>query len=315
MHVLDAQHTPVMMEEVLEGLAVRSGGAYVDCTVGEGGHSLAILSAAPEVRLLGIDLDSQALERARRRLGGHGDRVRLAQGNFAEVGAISERHQFGPADGVLLDLGLSSLQVDSDTRGFSFRRSARLDMRFDPASEKTAYRVVNESTEEDLAEILRRFGEERRARRISREIVRGRPIETTTQLAALVAGLAGPSRRGRIHPATRAFQAIRMAVNSEIENLASGLIQGIQTLADGGRMAVISYHSVEDRVVKETFRREASDCICPPTTPECICGHEPTIRRVNRRVIKPARSEVQANPRSRSARLRVAERVPGPAGE
>jgi 16S rRNA (cytosine1402-N4)-methyltransferase len=186
-------------------------------------------------------------------------------------------------------------------------------MRFDPASEKTAYHVVNESTEEELAEVLRRFGEERRARRLSREIVRGRPIETTIQLAALVARVAGPSRRGRIHPATRTFQAIRMAVNSEIENLGSGLMQAIQTLATGGRMAVISYHSVEDRVVKETFRREASACICPPGTPECICGHEPTIRRVNRKVIKPARSEVQANPRSRSAHLRLAERISGPA--
>ena len=310
---MDAQHTPVMVEEVLDGMAVRSSGAYIDCTVGAGGHSLAILGAAPNVRLLGIDLDAEALEAARRRLAVHGDRVRLAQGNFAEVGAIAERHGFESADGVLMDLGLSSMQVDSETRGFSFRRRAGLDMRFDPASGRSAHHVVNESTEEELASIMRLYGEERRARRVAREIVKARPIGTTTQLAALAARVAGPVRRGRIHPATRVFQAIRMHVNNEIGNLGDGLVQAIQALASGGRMAVISYHSVEDRVVKETFRREASDCICPPEIPECVCDHKPTITRVNRRVIKPSPQEVHANPRSRSARLRVAERIPAPA--
>ena len=299
-----------MVEEVLDGMAVRSSGAYIDCTVGAGGHSLAILGAAPDVRLLGIDLDAEALEVARRRLAVHADRVRLAQGNFAEVGTIAERHGFESADGVLMDLGLSSMQVDSETRGFSFRRRARLDMRFDPASGRSAHHVVNESTEEELASIMRLYGEERRARRVAREIVKARPIETTTQLAARVTG---PVRRGRIHPATRVFQAIRMHVNNEIGNLGDGLVQAIQALASGGRMAVISYHSVEDRVVKETFRREASDCICPPEIPECVCDHKPTITRVNRRVIKPSPQEVHANPRSRSARLRVAERIPAPA--
>ena len=295
----------------MRGLVVRSGATYIDCTVGAGGHSLAILSSASNVSLLGIDLDSQNLEVARRCLESHEGQVQLVQGNFADVGCIAQRHGFMSADGVLLDLGLSSMQVDSDTRGFSFRRPAKLDMRFDPASEGTAYSLINESTEEELAEILWRFGEERRARRLSREIVRGRPIETTTQLAELVARVSGASRRGRIHPATRAFQAIRMAVNDELNNLGLGLIRAIQTLATGGRMAVISYHSIEDRVVKETFRRESSTCICPPRTPECICGHKPTIRRVNRKVIKPTASEVQANRRSRSARLRLAEKISG----
>ena len=295
-----------MVGEVLTALQVRSG-LYVDCTVGEGGHSMAILESAPGVRLLGIDLDGEALATAKERLGPHLDRASLVQGNFADLDGIVGEHGAGPANGVLFDLGLSSLQVDDEQRGFSFRREARLDMRFDPGQTITAHEVVNQHPEQRLADIISTLGEEPRARRIARAIVRGRPIETTTQLADVVARAMGQRARSRIHPATRTFQAIRMAVNGELDNLRRGLEAAIKVLATGGRLVVISYHSLEDRLVKNTLRREASDCICPPTTPECVCGHTASIVLVNRRVIRPTRAEVQDNRRSRSARMRVAE--------
>ena len=304
---VEALHTPVMVREVLEALRVKPGGSYIDCTVGEGGHSLAILDAAPEASLVGIDLDPQALAVARRRLAGHLDNAILVRGNFAKLDDIAGEHQFVPADGVLFDLGLSSLQVETEERGFSFRREARLDMRFDPAQDITAYQVVNEYSEVSLADTIWRLGEEPRSRRLARAIVRNRPIETTTRLAEVVARALGRTARGRLHPATRTFQAIRMAVNKELENLTLGLEKAVKVLAHGGRLAVISYHSLEDRLVKRTLSREASGCICPPATPECTCGHTPVIRLVNRRVIRPTPAEVRANPSSRSARLRVAE--------
>ena len=298
-----------MVEEVLAALQVKSRGSYIDCTLGEGGHSLAILEAAPDARLLGIDLDALAIGVARRRLEPYLGRAVLAQGNFAHLDSIVEEHGFERADGVLFDLGLSSLQVETGGRGFSFRKEAQLDMRFDPAQKLTAHQVVNDYPERSLADIIYRLGEEHRARRVARAIVRSRPIETTTRLAEVVAGALGRPVRGRIHPATRTFQAIRMAVNEELDNLQRGLEKAIGILATRGRLAVISYHSLEDRLVKSTLRREASGCICPPGTPECVCGHTPTIRLVGRRVIKPTPAEVRANPRSRSARMRVAEHI------
>ena len=298
-----------MVQEVLEALRVKSGGSYIDCTVGEGGHSLAILKAAPEARVLGIDLDPDALEVARRRLAGQSGNVSLVHGSFAALDDIAGEHGFKPADGVLLDLGLSSLQVDTGKRGFSFRREARLDMRFDPTQETTAYEVVNEFSEAALSDTIWRLGEEPRARRVARAIVTHRPIDTTTRLAEVAARALGRRAGGRIHPATRVFQAIRMAVNNELENLRQGLERAVAILVGRGRLAVISYHSLEDRLVKGTLRREASECICPPGTPECTCRHTPSLSLVVRRVIKPSPDEVRANPRSRSARLRVAERL------
>ncbi len=307
---MEVRHTPVMAQEVISALEIKPLGTFVDCNVGEGGHSLAILSAVtPGPHLLGIDLDAESLIVARRRLEAYQDTVVLVQGNFADVGTIAEEHGFKPADGILFDLGLSSLQVDTGSRGFSFRHEARLDMRFDPGQETTAYNVVNEYSEESLADVIFWMGEERRARRVARAIVRRRPIETTTQLADVVTRALGRPARGRIHPATRTFQAIRMAVNKELENLERGLEQALELLRSGGRVAVISYHSLEDRLVKNKLRHEASDCICPPETPICICGHKASIRLINRKVIKPTQAEVQANPRSRSARMRVAERI------
>ncbi len=303
-------HTPVMAAEAIAALHVRPDGSYIDCTVGAGGHSEAILRAAdPAPRLLGIDLDAEALRLARARLADFGDRVALAQGNFSQLAGIAERHGFKPADGVLFDLGLSSMQVDTAERGFSFRQEAPLDMRFDPNQGLTAHEVVNQYSEGALADIIATLGEEPRARRVARAIVGSRLVETTTQLAEIVAHTLGRPPRSRIHPATRTFQAIRMEVNGELENLRRGIEQAIALLAPGGRLATISYHSLEDRLIKNMLRNEASGCICPPERLECECGHAPTLKLVSRRVIKPSPEEIRANPRSRSAKMRVAERI------
>lgn len=303
-----AHHTPVMAREAVAALRVKPAGKYIDCTCGEGGHSLAILSAAtPPPSALCLDMDGQALQTARRRLRMF-DSVAFAQANYADVAALAPQSGFGDADGALLDLGLSSLQLDVGARGFSFRHEAPLDMRFDAAQALTAHEFVNGYAEQAIADIIFRFGEERRSRRIARAIVRSRPVRTTTQLADIIAKSVGRPR-GRIHPATRTFQAIRIAVNGELDNLQRGLHGAIQTLGKRGRLAVITYHSVEDRIVKTTLRRESADCVCPPETPQCVCSHTPAIRLVNRRVIKPSPDEIRANPRSRSARLRVAERI------
>lgn len=301
-------HTPVMAREAVAALRVKPAGKYIDCTCGEGGHSLAILNAAaPPPSALCLDMDAQALQTARKRLRMF-DSVAFAQANYADIAALAPQCGFADADGALLDLGLSSLQLDVGARGFSFRQEAPLDMRFDAAQALTAYEVVNGYAEQAIADIIFRFGEERRSRRIASAIVHNRPVRTTTQLADIVAKSVGRPR-GRIHPATRTFQAIRIAVNGELDNLQRGLHGAIQTLGNRGRLAVITYHSVEDRIVKTALRRESSDCVCPPETPQCVCAHTPAIRLVNRRVIKPSPDEIRANPRSRSARLRVAERI------
>ena len=306
---METHHKPVLVQEVLTALELEGGGSYIDCTVGEGGHAWAVLEAVPDARVLGIDLDTQALAVATKRLEGHGDRVRLEAGNFAELSAIAVEQGYAPADGVLFDLGLSSLHVETAARGFSFRQEGPLDMRFDPGQKLTAHQVVNEWNERSLADVIYQLGEESRSRRVARAIVRSRPIETTTRLAEVVAQALGPRRRGRVHAATRTFQAIRMAVNGELDNLERALEAAMTVLGAGGRLAVIGYHSLEDRLVKRTFGREASGCICPPSTPECVCSHTATVRLVNRRVLRPSEEEVRANPRSRSARMRVVARI------
>ncbi|MCI0771121.1 MAG: 16S rRNA (cytosine(1402)-N(4))-methyltransferase RsmH [Chloroflexi bacterium] len=298
-----------MVLEVLAALQVRPDGLYVDCTTGEGGHALAILEAvSPPPRLIGLDLDAEALRAASDRLEDFEQNVELVHGNYADMVSLASDRGIAHADGVLMDLGISSLQVDVGRRGFSFRREAPLDMRFDESQTATAADVVNGYSEQDLANAIYRYGEERGSRRIARAIVRARPLHTTTQLAEVVARSVGRPR-GRIHPATRTFQAIRMVVNGELENIEAGLGQAIQLLERGGRLAVVSYHSLEDRLVKTTLRRESRDCVCPPETPMCVCGHTASVRLVNRKVIRPKEEEVAANPRSRSARLRVAERT------
>lgn len=304
------RHTPVLVEEVVDSLDIRDGGAYIDCTAGEGGHAEAVLHrAAGGARLLGVDLDGEALETARRRLGGYGERAVLAEGSFRDLRELASGRGFVPADGVLMDLGVSSLQLESAPRGFSFSRSGRLDMRFGASQRTTAYDVVNGESEAGLSEIIRGYGEEKRPMRIARAIVAARPIETTVELAEVVSSAVG-GRRGRgVHPATRTFQAIRMAVNEELHNLESGLEQAVDVLATAGRLVVISYHSLEDRLVKDFMRTRQSECVCPTAVPECVCEHEPTLRILTRRVVRPTAAELSVNPRSRSARMRVAERL------
>ena len=302
-------HTPALGREVVSALAVRPDGTYLDCTVGEGGHAAMVLSAVePPPRLLGIDVDADSLSAARARLAGFEGAVSLVHGNYGDVGGLAAAAGLEAADGIIIDLGVSSLHLESPDRGFSFRREERLDMRFDRRQARTAWELVNMAPAAELADLIGSLGEESRSRRIASTIVAARPIETTTELAAVVAGAIG-GRRRRTHPATRTFQALRMAVNGELENLRSGLEQSSGLLAPRGRLAVIAYHSLEDRLVKRFMATESRDCICPHETIRCECGHRASLKRVNRKVIKASQEEIRANPRSRSARMRVAERL------
>jgi 16S rRNA (cytosine1402-N4)-methyltransferase len=312
--VMIRQHVPVLLREAVEALTVRPGGRYVDCTLGGGGHAEAILEAAsPDGELLGIDQDPEALAAARERLAAFGERVTFVEGNFSQVGDLCRERGFAPVQGILFDLGLSSLQLEDESRGFSFQREGPLDMRFSPRQELTAADVINTYNEEDLADLLWRYGEERRSRFIARRLIVERPFSTTTQLTKAVEQAVGRRARGVIHPATRTFQALRIAVNQELVHLDTALLQAHGLLGFGARLVVISYHSLEDRIVKNFLRREARDCICPPGVLICVCGHHATLRLVARGVVKPSAAEVAANPRARSARLRVAERLPSAA--
>ncbi|MEE9247301.1 MAG: 16S rRNA (cytosine(1402)-N(4))-methyltransferase RsmH [Dehalococcoidia bacterium] len=302
-------HTPVMVREVLEGLLVRPGGRYIDATVGEGGHAEAMLKACqPGGRVLGIDADASSIHSGRGRLKGYGDSFLTAVGNFAQIGAICGRAGFHPVQGVLFDLGISSRQLADGARGFSFQREGPLDMRFDLSQELTADHIVNTWSETDLARGIWSYGEEPKSRRIARALVAGRPIKTTLDLAGLVSEVHRGARR-KIHPATRTFQALRIMVNRELESLKAGLGQVIEILASGGRLAVITYHSLEAAIVKAFLRQEVRGCICPPEAPICSCGRSPTMRQVSRKAIAPGQEEIAANPRSRSARLRIGERI------
>jgi 16S rRNA (cytosine1402-N4)-methyltransferase len=304
-------HVPVLLDEVIAGLQARPGGYFVDCTTGLGGHAAAILERiSPSGRLLGIDADPEAIKISRDRLSDHGEAVVLVNDNFANLEAICERYHFHPVDGILFDLGISSLQLDTAERGFSFQLDAPLDMRFNPEQGLTASDIVNRFSEQELAKLIERYGEEHHSRRIARHIVQNRPIATTAELAQLVEQASGtPTRRGKIHPATRTFMALRIAVNSELQNLELALKQTPNLLRPGGRLTVISYHSLEDRIVKQFMRYAASSCVCPPGTVVCRCGHVPTLKLISRKVIKPTSLETESNPRSRSARLRIAERL------
>ncbi len=301
-------HTPVLLDEVLEGLEIRTGGRYIDCTVGTGGHARAILERSdPDGELLGIDLDIAAIAVAERQLSSFGERVTLVRDSFARLTAIACAEGFIPADGVLLDLGVSSLQLESAERGFSLQKDGPLDMRMDQDGDVTVAHLVNELAESELADIIADCGEEVKARAIARAIVRSRPLRTTLELADVVAHVVGRGRR--LHPATKTFQALRIAVNGELEALSSVLCSIPAILARGGRMAVISFHSLEDRLVKDFMVRESRDCLCPPEIVVCTCGHQRTLQILTRKPVRPSAHEVARNPRSRSAKLRVAMRV------
>jgi 16S rRNA (cytosine1402-N4)-methyltransferase len=302
-------HIPVLLNEVIEGLQARRGGYFVDCTVGLGGHAAAILEKiSPSGRLLGIDADPEAIEVSQDKLSDYGEAVTLVNDNFVNLEAICKRYHFHPVDGILFDLGVSSLQLDTAERGFSFHLDAPLNMRFDPRQGLTASDIVNTFSERELAQLIEEYAEERHSRQIARHIVQNRPVATTLELARLVEQVLG-GKRAKIHPATRTFMALRIAVNSELQNLESALKQTINLLRPGGRLAVISYHSLEDRIVKQFMRRAASSCLCPPGTIVCRCGHVPTLKLISRKVIKPTSLEIESNPRSRSAKLRIAERL------
>jgi len=299
-------HIPVMLAEVLDVLDVKPGGRYVDCTLGGAGHAEAILERAqPGGTLVGIDADPRAIERGRQRLARYGNDVQLVLGNFSDVGEICHQLQFAPVNGVLMDLGLSSFQL-SEGRGFSFHDETPLDMRFGGEGVR-ASEIVNEWGEQDLADLIYRYGEDPASRKIARRVVASRPIETAAQLAKAVEQAVGRRANLKSHPATRTFQALRIAVNQELASLAAALPQAHGLLGFGSRLAVLSYHSLEDRIVKDYIRRESRDCICPPGLPECRCGHRASLRRITRGAMKPSLNEVAANPRARSARLRAAE--------
>jgi 16S rRNA (cytosine1402-N4)-methyltransferase len=307
-HRPTSTHIPVLLSETLRALAVQPGGRYIDATVGAGGHAAAILDhSAPGGQLLGIDADPAAIEAARERLQHYKESALLVNDNFVNLQAICIKYDFFPVHGILFDLGLSSLQLNGGGRGFSFQVDAPLDMRFNPTQKTTAADIVNGAPEARLAHIFKAYGEENRSHRIARAIVQNRPVTTTRQLASLVETAIG--RSGKIHPATRTFQALRIAVNHELEHLEAVLRQAVDLLGFEGRLVVISYHSLEDRIVKQFMQREASGCICPPGTPVCICGHIPRLKLINKKVITPTPAEVDINVRSRSARLRAAERV------
>ncbi|HED04224.1 MAG TPA: 16S rRNA (cytosine(1402)-N(4))-methyltransferase RsmH [Candidatus Fraserbacteria bacterium] len=307
-------HRPVLLSEAIERLSVRPDGLYLDATVGAGGHALEIVRRLKTGRLIGLDLDPEALELAGRRLADYQERVTLLQANFRDLGrALAELH-IEKLDGVLFDLGVSSMQFDRAERGFSFRHDAPLDMRLDPSGPLNARQLVNESSRAELARILCEYGEERYAERIATQIVRARQrapggIQTTGQLAKLITeAIPWPARRHlKIHPATRSFQALRIAVNDELGNLRLGLAAALAWLKIGGVLVVISFHSLEDRIVKRFLREQARGCLCPPGLPQCICGHRPALELLS--PARPSEDEISANPRARSARLRAGRRV------
>ncbi|MBN2003233.1 MAG: 16S rRNA (cytosine(1402)-N(4))-methyltransferase RsmH [Anaerolineae bacterium] len=305
------RHIPVLLNEVLFGLAVKPGGRYLDATVGGGGHAAAILEAAfPEGRLLGLDCDPEAAGRAANRLSVFGERACVVHASYDRLREVAEAAAMLPLDGVLFDLGFSSWQVDAPERGFAFRLDGPLDMRFDTSqTTPSAADLVNSLPEFELENLLRQYGEETRSRRIVRAIVAARPISTTQHLAEVILKALGRGKREPLHPATRTFQALRIAVNRELDVLTAALPQAVAALRPGGRLAVITFHSLEDRIVKHFFKQEARGCVCPPEAPICTCGRQPALKIVTQKAQAPSSEEVATNPRSRSAKLRVAERL------
>jgi 16S rRNA (cytosine1402-N4)-methyltransferase len=313
---MEAGHIPVLAEEVMSMLAPAPGSLQIDATVGGGGHTERILEATdPDGRLLGLDADGAAIARVAGRLRPRfGDRLVLRQANFRELAAVAPAAGFDRVDGCLFDLGLSSYQLADADRGFGFRAGGPLDMRFDPSRGVPAAELLATLDADELTALFRRYGEEPKAHRIARAVVAARrtaPVTTAEELAALVERVAPPNPRQprRTHPATRVFQALRIAVNEELDALQAGLSAALDLLRPGGRLVVLSYHSLEDRIVKRFFAAERRGCVCPPELPICVCGRDPRLRLVTRPSVTPSAAEVAVNPRARSARLRAAERL------
>ena len=304
-------HEPVMVKEVIASLLVNKKGIYVDGTVGGGGHSYEILKQTDSF-LVGIDCDDEALEAAEKTLAEFGERKILTKANFADLGKVLKSLNIQKVDGVLLDLGISSHQLDRSERGFSFNQQALLDMRMDRSLQLSAYDVVNSFAQSELERIIKSYGEEKMAGRIARAISLKRqlsPIETTVQLAAVVvSSMPAKLKWQKIHPATKTFQAIRIAVNKELDNIKPAIYDATEALKSGGRLCVISFHSLEDRIVKNEFRALAGGCVCPKDIPLCVCEKEKKLKIITRKALTPSAEEIKANPRARSAKLRVAER-------
>jgi 16S rRNA (cytosine1402-N4)-methyltransferase len=311
---MGAPHRPVLLRETIELLEAERGGLFVDGTLGLGGHSEAILEASQETRVIGIDRDRAALELAGKRLAQYGSRFRAVHANFRDIArVVAEAHE-RDVRGVLVDLGVSSLQFDTEERGFSFRHDAPLDMRMDASSdEETAAELLARLPEEEIARIIFEYGEERRSRRIARWLVerreRGEPVETTKELSDLVARAVGYRKTDKIHPATRTFQALRIAVNGELEGLREFVEEAVDLLQPNGRFVAISFHSLEDRIVKQTLRRLSGHCECDRRAPVCSCGARRTVEILTRRPLVPGEEEVSDNPRARSAKLRTCRKL------
>ena len=309
----EPEHRSVLVREVVHHLRCRPGRTFVDATLGPGGHTEAILEAtAPDGRVIGLDLDPDAIDRASSRLAPAAERFTPIRSDFRRIREVLAERRTGPVDGVVADLGFSAIQMLTPSRGFGFSTEGPLDMRYDPSSGRGAARLLAEIDEASLRRILSEYGEEREAGRIARAIVRSRektPIRTTSDLASVVAGAVSARRTARIHPATKTFQAIRIAINGELEGLDAFVEAAVLCLRRGGRLVVISFHSLEDRIVKQAMRALASRCICPPGMPVCGCGRENIVRLVTSRPVTPSPEERTANPRSRSAKLRAVERV------
>ena len=306
------QHESVLEREVLQKLNLGRDGLIVDGTLGDGGHAELVLKNTMNVRVLGIDRDIQAIERAEKRLASFRDRVTLVHGNFSDIKTILKKSNVVNVGGLLLDLGVSSPQLDSPGRGFSFMRNGPLDMRMDSSQKTTAADLLVELSDEKLVSVIKEYGEERFSKRIVRAIRQAQKqatIKTTLQLSKIVSSVIHVSRQTKIHPATRTFQALRIAVNGELEHIKKALRDSVDILQESARIIVISFHSLEDRIVKNFFQSEEKGCICPPKIPICGCGHKPRLKIVTRRPIAPAVEEMRRNSRASSAKLRVAERV------
>ena len=306
------EHIPVLRDRVVEllGPALERGGTVVDATLGRAGHAHAILEAFPDAELVGIDRDPVALQASESHLSAYADRVRLVRGDFKDLAALLERLGVASVRGVLLDLGVSSPQLDAADRGFSFRNDGPLDMRMDPTQPLSAEVVVNNYAEQDLSRVIARYGEERFARRIAKAIIRSRPVSGTRVLADIVKeAIPAATRRTGGHPARRTFQAIRIEVNGELEALELGLADAVDFSEPGGRVVTISYHSLEDRIVKRFFVEQARGCTCPPEFPVCVCGKKERVKILTKRPVRPTQEEIDVNPRAEAAKLRAVELI------